>query len=59
MEFLKNGFQNTNHEKTDSVDDDNTAVKSEENDEKINSAVSQLSDGKGEICLSDERSQMM
>ena len=59
MEFLKNGFQNTNRENTDSVDDDNTAVKNEEKDEKIDSAVSQLSDEKEEICVPDQRSQMM
>ena len=59
MEFLKNGFQNTNRENTNSADDDNTAVKNEEKDEKIDSAVSQLSDGKEEICVPDQRSQMM
>ena len=59
MDFLKNGFQNTNYENTDSVDDKSTAVKIDEKDKEVISTASQSSDDKDEIYLSDERSQMM
>ena len=59
MDFLKNGFQNTNYENTDSVDDKSTADKIDEKDKEVISTSSQSSDDKDEINLSDERSQMM
>ena len=59
MDFLKNGFQNTNYENTDSVDDKSTADKIDEKDKEAISTASQSSDDKDEIYLSDERSQMM
>ena len=59
MDFLKNGFQNTNYENTDSVDDKSTADKIDEKDKEVISTASRSSDDKDEIYLSDERSQMM
>ena len=59
MDFLKNGFQNTNYENTNSVDDKSTADRIDDKDKEVISAASQSSDDKDEIYLSDERSQMM
>ena len=59
MDFLKNGFQNTNYENTESVDVKSTADKIDEKDKEVISTASQSSDDKDENYLSDERSQMM